>query len=239
MKVTYVYHSCFIVELEKSILIFDYFKGQLPQLSPTKHIYLFASHKHQDHFSMEIFGLFKAPFQVTYILANDIRLSERYLERLGFESSIKKQIVSAGKCMEISLHEDFTIKTLKSTDAGVAFIIETEGVCLYHAGDLNWWHWKEESDVFNLYQERVYAQQLEKIRGQYFDAAFLPLDYRLGDAKEWGLVKFLEMTEAETVFPMHMWEHYELIDECLANGRLAVYKDRIVRISAENESWTL
>lgn len=34
MKVTYIYHSSFAVELEKSMLIFDYYgKGDLPGTS--------------------------------------------------------------------------------------------------------------------------------------------------------------------------------------------------------------
>ncbi len=128
---------------------------------------------------------------------------------------------------------------MKSTDEGVAFLIETEGVCLYHAGDLNWWHWEGESKAFNLYQEKTYQEQLEKISGKTIDAAFVPLDYRLGEGAEWGILKFLEMTDAKAVFPMHLWERYDLIDYCLTHGRLSGYQDRIVRVGRENESWIL
>ena len=34
------------------------------------------------------------------------------------------------------------IRTLKSTDLGVAFMVETEGRRIYHAGDLNRWQWE-------------------------------------------------------------------------------------------------
>ena len=30
MKVTYIEHSCFSVELDNSILLFDYYKGEIP-----------------------------------------------------------------------------------------------------------------------------------------------------------------------------------------------------------------
>ena len=33
------------------------------------------------------------------------------------------------------------IETLKSTDEGVAYIVHSDGITIYHAGDLNWWHW--------------------------------------------------------------------------------------------------
>ena len=60
LRVTYVWHSCFVVELDKSILVFDYFpkeavetvhfEGKMPELDANKHIYVFASHSHKDHF---------------------------------------------------------------------------------------------------------------------------------------------------------------------------------------------
>jgi len=239
MRVTYIYHSCFVVELKKSVLVFDYFKGSLPAFQKDKPVYFFASHKHQDHFSMDIFGLPDKSYDATYVLANDIRLNARYLERFGYGEEIRERIVSIGKNTEITIGEELHVKTLKSTDEGVAFLIETEGVCLYHAGDLNWWHWEGESKAFNLYQEKTYQEQLEKISGKTIDAAFVPLDYRLGEAAEWGILKFLEMTDAKAVFPMHLWERYDLIDYCLTHGRLSGYQDRIVRVGRENESWIL
>lgn len=30
VKVTYIEHSCFSVELDNSILLFDYYKGEIP-----------------------------------------------------------------------------------------------------------------------------------------------------------------------------------------------------------------
>ena len=48
MKVTYIYHSGFAVELDNCILLFDYYKGELPRWEKNKMIYVFASHKHQD-----------------------------------------------------------------------------------------------------------------------------------------------------------------------------------------------
>lgn len=60
MKVIFVHHSCFVVEMEDVVLIFDYFEGNrvtgytftgvLPVFDKDKSIYFFASHKHQDHF---------------------------------------------------------------------------------------------------------------------------------------------------------------------------------------------
>lgn len=53
VKITYISHSCFAVELEHSVLVFDYYQGELPLWNPEKTIYVFVSHRHYDHFSKE------------------------------------------------------------------------------------------------------------------------------------------------------------------------------------------
>lgn len=50
MKVTYIHHSCFVVEIEDCIFVFDYYKGELPEFDKNKRIFFFVSHSHGDHF---------------------------------------------------------------------------------------------------------------------------------------------------------------------------------------------
>lgn len=50
MKITYIHHSAFLAETEHACLLFDYFKGSLPKLPEGKRLYIFASHRHPDHF---------------------------------------------------------------------------------------------------------------------------------------------------------------------------------------------
>ena len=61
MNVTYIYHSSFLVETMSGYLLFDYFKGDLPELSPYKPLYVFVSHGHGDHFSASIFTIVDFP----------------------------------------------------------------------------------------------------------------------------------------------------------------------------------
>ena len=51
MKVTFIYHSAFLVELERCSLLFDWYGGDLPKIDRTKPLYVFASHHHGDHYS--------------------------------------------------------------------------------------------------------------------------------------------------------------------------------------------
>ena len=72
MKVTFIEHSGFCVELEKTVLIFDYYKGEFPEMPREKEIYVFSSHSHPDHFCQKIFELEKKYPNVKYILSDDI-----------------------------------------------------------------------------------------------------------------------------------------------------------------------
>ena len=57
MKITYIGHSGFSVELESHILLFDYYEGTMPEFDPAKKLLVFASHSHPDHFNREILKL--------------------------------------------------------------------------------------------------------------------------------------------------------------------------------------
>ena len=72
MKITYIHHSAFLVETESAYLLFDYFQRKLPEFSEEKPLYVFASHRHPDHFSKVIFDLEEKHPNIHYILAFDI-----------------------------------------------------------------------------------------------------------------------------------------------------------------------
>ena len=72
MKVTYVEHSSFLVELEHCCLLFDYFQGEIPALDGEKELYVFVSHRHGDHFSPVVFELAKTYPKVQYVISDDI-----------------------------------------------------------------------------------------------------------------------------------------------------------------------
>ena len=59
IKVTYLDHSGFLVELEDAYFLFDYYKGRLPQIDLEKKMFVFVSHVHHDHYRKDIFNLRK------------------------------------------------------------------------------------------------------------------------------------------------------------------------------------
>ncbi len=238
MKVTYLYHSGFAVELEKHIFVFDYMKGKLPDWDGRKEIIFFASHKHPDHFVMDIFQWFGKYENLRYVLGSDIKLSDKYLECNGVDPCVKTVITNAGKNRTLELG-DVKIETLRSTDEGVAFIVCTEGKTIYHAGDLNWWHWEGEADSWNTQMEKDYKKEISLIDGRHFDVAFVPLDPRLEWAYGLGMQEFLEHTDTDHVFPMHMWDDYRTIDKYKKSDKGRQYADKVMEISRPGQEYAL
>ena len=206
MKVIYIQHSCFLAETESCYYLFDYEKGRLPEMDVKKPIFVFASHSHSDHYNPEIFSLLadNGMQQIRAVLSDDIKVPE----------NIDVLQVSAGQ--EYSLEFGQKLTTFKSTDLGVAFLIEDQKSLIYHAGDLNDWVWEEESDSYNKQMTIDYRNQIkllaEKLGNREIDVAFVVLDPRQEKDYDRGLCYFLENISAKQVYPMHYWENPDIID---------------------------
>ena len=191
MKITYLDHSGFAVEYKKYVLIFDWYKGKLPEFDSEKEIYVFSSHSHYDHFDRKIFELENIYPNIRYVLSADIT-----------EKPVPSKVwfVIADKEYRIG---NLKVQTLHSTDAGVAFLVYVDDRIIYHAGDLNWWHWEEESEYYNEQMRMDYQKEIHKLKNIRIDVAFVPLDPRQEEQYYWGLDYFMKHTDTELVFPMH------------------------------------
>ena len=108
-----------------------------------------------------------------------------------------------------------TVETLPSTDEGVAFLVTADGQTVFHAGDLNWWHWEGEPDPWNPDMERTFKAYAEPLRGRSIDLAMLPLDPRLGEAGFWGPRYCLELADIRRFLPMHQWKDFSFTEKFL------------------------
>ncbi|MCI6647018.1 MAG: MBL fold metallo-hydrolase [Oscillospiraceae bacterium] len=233
MKITFLHHSAFLVELPDCTLLFDWTGEPLPAFDRTLPLYVFASHHHNDHYTPAIFRL--GMEGVTYILASCIRLSARRRAEYAIDDAHVIRL-SAGKTAEIG---DLTVTTIRSTDAGVAFLVKAGDKTLFHAGDLNWWHWEGEDPAWNDKMARDFAASCDRLRGVRADAAFLPLDPRQEDAFWWGFHRFMTTLDAGTAFPMHCWGDFSVIPRLKALPESAPYRDRVADITGDGESFLL
>lgn len=238
MIVTYITHSCFLIELTNCYLLFDYFKGNIPVLKEDKPLYVFASHKHQDHFDKKIFELSDQKDKVFYILSKDIRLSDSFLNSCQIPLTIKEKIFRIGKNVTEAVH-DLKIETLTSTDEGVAFLVNTDDKTIYHAGDLNWWHWEGEEKSWNRNMEKRYMDEINKIDGRHIDLAFVPVDPRLQDAYYLGIQYFLTHTKTDMTFPMHFWKDYSVIEKLREREDMLAFKEKIMVLAYEGETFDI
>lgn len=195
MKVTFIEHSGFMVEMEQNVLLFDYYQGEIPSFDGSKTLYVFASHSHADHYDPAIWKLKEQYKDIHYILSDDIKDNE---DAVVMKAHEKKEVAG------------IEIETLRSNDMGVAFLVKVEGKTIYHAGDLNWWHWNGEPEEDNEYYKKTFQDEMKYLEGKKIDLAFMLLDPRQEDKYCWGMNYFLEHTDSKVVFPMHCFEHYKI-----------------------------
>lgn len=213
MKITYIYHSGFLVETDSCYYLFDYYKGALPPMNREKPILVFASHSHPDHYNQEIFPLLRdmGMEQITAVLSKDIS-PRRYPQ--------ETEVIRVTFHQQYQLPCETVLETLQSTDAGVAFLVRCKEGLLYHAGDLNDWTWAEETKQYNRqmtgsYRHEIDLLQKDLLKGVPLDAAFLPLDPRQEKDYARGILYFLKKTAVKKVYPMHYWEKPEVIQQFL------------------------
>ena len=210
MKITYIGHSGFAVETEKSVYIFDYFKGELPDIPADKPVIVFASHSHPDHYNPRVFARLKEkgvePSRMQAVLGKDIH-EKKYPEGVP--------VIKARAHMSFSLEDGTLVETLLSTDQGVAYLLTTlEGV-IYHAGDLNDWYWEGEPDQDNRTMTGRYRAEIDRIEGREVDIAFVPLDPRQEKDYARGMLYFLKQVSVKHVFPMHYWDKPQIMETFL------------------------
>lgn len=216
MHVTFLAHSGFFLELETACLLFDWWKGELPLLPADRPLLVFASHRHEDHFNPAIFSLAEGGRDVRFLLGKDIRLTERNRARWNLSDDAAGRCLCLGGGETVSPVPGVTVETLPSTDEGVAFVISLEGKTLFHAGDLNWWHWEGEDKAWNRNMEVNFKRYCEPLRGRHMDLAMFPVDPRLGEDGFRGPRYFLELTDTVRLLPMHQWEQFSFTRDFLA-----------------------
>ncbi len=244
MNVLFIHHSCFIVELDTKVLVFDYFDGDriggyhfsgiLPQYDADTPMYFFASHKHQDHFDMDIYRQAERYENIHFIISKDAKLSPNFMKKHGIDPAVREKITYVTNNEEYVV-DDVKICTYLSTDAGVAFAVEADGKHIYHAGDLHDWFWEGAGDLVNGKLERGYKHQINRMADTYFDVAFVVLDPRLEQHKFKGFDYFLKNVSAKYVFPMHCWQEFGIVDEYLSRISNPAFMGRIMRVEHENQ----
>ncbi|MBQ0023668.1 MAG: MBL fold metallo-hydrolase [Prevotellaceae bacterium] len=215
MKLTYIFHSGFVLESERCVLIFDYWMDPAHVLDgymgTRKHVYVFSSHFHEDHFTKDIFKWRDCMPNITYILSKDI-LKRRRANRDDADVWMAKG----------AIWEDENLKVIAtgSNDSGVSWIVEVEGKTIFHAGDLCNWYARfladdaPEGEIYSeefqeyinpVAEEKRFLGELKdihKITGT-FDLVMFPVDGRIGNGYTLGGRQFIDRFDVGMFVPMH------------------------------------
>lgn len=250
MKVTFIAHSGFLLEWEHFYTLFDWWTGELPPLDKNKPLLVFASHSHEDHFDKHIFRLLEEYPLTRYILSHDIRLATRRWEKLGVTKEIFERVTSLRTDSIFATEAGgaaLNVRTVQSTDVGVAFLLSAENRLVYHAGDLNWWHWEEEGKTYCANMAESYRRSIAKLAADVrdeaadcgcapvIDVAMAPLDPRLEDAYDMGIAYLLEQIPVKALFPMHIWGKFDWIDRYRREHPADA--EKVVRLRSDGEAF--
>ena len=198
LKISYLEHSGFVVDTGSNILVFDYYKdpaGIIDKLIPTqKKVWVFSSHSHADHFS-QVIGKWSSNVE-SYILSDDIRVSGGLAGTAGEKAYYMKPY-------ETSDSIQVKVTTYGSTDEGVSFLVEVDGWKIFHAGDLNWWHWKEDTAENIQLAEEGFRREMSHLAGLKLDLVFFPVDSRLEEYRAIGVEEFCRQVDTDQLVVMH------------------------------------
>jgi len=226
-EIWYLYHSGFAVKTDTHFFIFDYYldspKGHDldagvidPEEIKDLDVVVFVSHSHGDHYNPAIFDWRKTIKRIRYVLSDDIITGEEVL------------MVSPGQ--EYNL-DGLSVTTLESTDLGVAFLIKADDFCIYHAGDLNDWYWNGERDEANFAMTQRYREQIDTLKGEKIDIAFIPVDPRLEDKSLRGIDYFMRTVGASLALPMHFGSDLSALEQLKTNAIADDYRGNVANFS--------
>ena len=195
ISIDYLGGSGFLVVMGETAMLFDASEHGadariLPsreELAPYKRLYVFVSHRHEDHFSEQIYDL--CGENAVYIVGFDVPQPHRGVrmnpgDKRGFGP--------------------IEVTAFGSTDEGVSFLVEYAGTTIFHAGDLNLWHWRDENPISEIEAaEKLFYECVDPIPTSAIDVAFFPVDPRQGSMHDAGAGYFIMTVKPKIMIPMH------------------------------------
>lgn len=196
MKLYYLDHSGFMLETAERNYVFDYYRdpaGVVKQAAQAgKELWFFVTHAHGDHYVPEILN-FNAP-STRYIVHTDVPHSQMPADRTT--------VMAVGDEAKLA---DVPVKMYGSTDAGGSFWLKIGDARIFHAGDLNWWHWLGDTEENNREAKGFMETEFARAAGMDVDVLMFPIDNRLEAAQEWGIIEFLKVVKMpKLLVAMHL-----------------------------------
>ncbi|KPK63612.1 hypothetical protein AMJ83_06195 [candidate division WOR_3 bacterium SM23_42] len=212
-------HSGWAIKTQHHLLIFDYFTDRngplptdaslasgyiVPDAIKDENVTVFVTHHHTDHYDPTIFEWQNDLPKIEYVL--------------GFQpSQIDNEYTLIGPHTERAL-DDMKVTTIRSNDTGVGFLVEVDGLVIFHAGD----HANGFMDMSGTYTPEIDALADKNMK---IDLAFFPIvGCRLGtpESVQLGVHYAIEKLNPTIVLPMHArdatYRYREFAEEAATKG---------------------
>ncbi|MEE9442359.1 MAG: ankyrin repeat domain-containing protein [candidate division Zixibacteria bacterium] len=214
--VWYLGHSGWAVRTANHFLIFDYYIRDtqpdipclangwiIPEEIKDLNVIVFSTHEHSDHYSSKIFVWKNDIPNISFVLGHKPNVDEDFL----FTPPRSNHSI-----------DDINIKTIASIDAGVGFVIEVDGLVIFHAGD----HSNGKAEIDSDYTVEIdYLAELDLD----IDLCFLPISgCQLGtpETVRKGVIYALEKLAPRAFFPQHLvhveYLFREFVNDLHSNG---------------------
>ena len=211
-KLWYLGHSGYALQTRNNLLIFDYFGPERAPDQPAlcngcirpeelagQKVTVFVSHEHGDHFDQNIFTWADQVEGIRYVTGCTAETEQPY-ELLAPRT--------------VTDREGMKIRTIDSNDTGLGFLVEVDGVTIYHAGD----HANRLRDFSGPYCAEIDYLAETGIRP---DFAMMPISgCNFGDqeAVRLGVMYALDKLQPKVFIPLHSlnreFRYREFTDAC-------------------------
>ena len=198
MRITYLLNSGFMVQLGRTLLVFDDYLDETGAvaraLTEAEEVYFFVSHAHFDHFDSHIMEY--AGQTTRYFFSQELHHTKR-AKAFPQEKVVYLENYASWQDAHIR------VETFSSTDTGTSFLVEKDGWRIFHAGDFNWWHWKGDTEQNIKLARNGFMKQMKQLDGLEADVAFFPVDGRLEEFADIGAREFCRRTKTAALVTMH------------------------------------
>lgn len=240
-EVYHLFHSGTAVKIKNKLFIFDYYQDELKAENELKsslengvireetfqgisEAYVFVSHSHHDHYNPVIFNWGKYCDNINYIFSAELKAEKEIAAQANFHFMEQDQKLSVA---------NIKIETVGSTDKGVSFLVKTDKLNIFHAGDLNWWKWKKFSPRVQKREEREFKREVDKLEGEKIDIAFVPVDPRLEEHYYLAGEYFIKKIKPALFVPLHFADNYDVTK--IFRDRFNSNQTRVAEIKARGE----
>lgn len=204
-RIHYIYHSCFVVEDDHSLVVFDYWKDPFGRLLPlidgtSKALYFVVSHFHHDHYNPIIWN-----FPGAHVLVSYDTVKHHHVDRALPAAILRPGHGFSDANIELSCY--------RSSDIGVCSALRLpDGTVCFHMGDCNNWYFPddhgEQLKITPLQMEKLFLSIIRDVAADIsqVDHLMFPVDPRLGPHTLRGLDQWLAKIPARHIYPMHYWD---------------------------------